>query len=477
MPELPEVETVRRTLERQIIDKTITKVEIYYDTMIENVSKEEFQTKLVHQTFRKMDRYGKYLFFILDDYTIVSHLRMEGKFFLKSIDTPLDKHEHIVFILDDEVSFRYHDTRKFGKMVLLPTTKKEEIMKYPSLSHLGKEANDAAFTKEELFQILSKKTTPIKTALLDQEVICGLGNIYADEVCFMANLNPKTPSNGLTMDDAAHILNASKIVLEKAIQAGGTTIRSYTSSLGITGLFQLELLIHSKEKEPCPTCQTPIMKIKVGGRGTYFCPNCQQLRKKIVVGITGSIATGKSIITAYLQQLGFKVIDADEIVKEGKKKNNAIYQALVNKFDRKILNGNFEIDNQKLATYIYESDENREEINQMIHPIVKKNIQEQIKYTQDTLIFVSVPLLFESHFEDLCDEIICVYADEEVEINRLMERNHITYEEAILKISKQQPQKEKCEKANYIIDNSSELCYTIEQVERILRKVKRKYGN
>lgn len=477
MPELPEVETVRRTLEGQIINKKITKIEIYYDKIIENVTKEEFQNKLVNQTFRKIDRYGKYLLFILDDYTIVSHLRMEGKFFLKNPNAPLEKHEHIVFILNDEISFRYHDTRKFGKMALLPTTIKEEIMDYQALSHLGKEANDETFTSNELFQILNKRNIPIKTALLDQEVICGLGNIYVDEVCFMSKLNPKTPSSLLTIDDATNILESSKMVLAKAIEAGGTTIRSYTSSLGVTGLFQLELLVHSKEKEPCPTCQTPIMKIKVGGRGTYFCPKCQQLKHKKVIGITGSIATGKSTVTHYLQELGFKVIDADEIVKEGKKKNQSIYNALVNRFDRKILTSNYEVDDQKLAQYIYENDENRQEINNIIHPIVKESFHKQIFEIQESLIFISVPLLFEAHFEDLCDEIICVYADEEIEIDRLMKRNNISYEEAILKISKQASQKEKCEKANYIIDNSSELCYTIEQVDKILRKVKNKYGN
>lgn len=477
MPELPEVETVRRTLERQILNKKITGVEIYYDKIIENVTKEEFQAKLLNQTIRKIDRYGKYLLFILDDYTIVSHLRMEGKFFLKTSRDLLEKHEHVIFMLDDEISFRYHDTRKFGKMALLSTTKKEQIMKYKSLSHLGKEANDETFTPDELFKIINKRNMPIKTALLDQEVICGLGNIYVDEVCFMSNLNPKTPSSLLTIEDASNILESSKKVLAKAIQAGGTTIRSYTSSLGVTGLFQLELFVHSKEKEPCPTCQTPIMKIKVGGRGTYFCPKCQQLKHKKVIGITGSIATGKSTVTTYLQELGYTVIDADEIVKEEKRKNNSIYNALVNQFDRKILTSNFEIDNQKLSQYIYESDGNRQNVNEIIHPIVKDVFRKLIFNTQESIIFISVPLLFEAHFEDLCDEIICVYADEDVEIERLMKRNNISYEEAILKISKQAPQKEKCEKANYIIDNSSKLCYTIEQVDKILRKVKNKYGN
>ncbi len=477
MPELPEVETVRRTLERQIIGKKITSVDVYYDKIIENVPPSEFISKLKNQTFRQIDCYGKYLIFILDQVSILSHLRMEGKFFIKEPNAKLEKHEHIVFTLDEKISFRYHDTRKFGKMALLETTNKEEIMQYPALIHLGKEANDESFTSMELYQVLSTKHMPIKTALLDQEVICGLGNIYADEVCFLSKISPKTACNMLSIEDAKNILDASKAVLAKAIQAGGTTIRSYTSSLGITGLFQLELLVHSRVAKPCPTCKTPIVKIKVGGRGTYFCPKCQPIKNKKVIGITGSIATGKSVVSNYLKELGYPVIDADEIVKEGKKKNHFLYKALLDNIASFDFLTNGEIDNQKLAKFIYEKDENRLLVNEVVHPLVKKEMERQIENTFEEIVFVSVPLLFEAHFEDLCDQIICVYAQEEVEIKRLMARNHLSYEEAALRISKQAPQKEKCERANFIIDNSKELCYTIEQVDKMLRKVKKTYGN
>ena len=388
MPELPEVETVRRTLERQILNKTITDVKVYYERMLENCTKEDFISTLKGKTIKKIDRYGKYLIFIFDDCSLISHLRMEGKFFIKSLDAPKEKHEHIVFTLDNNISFRYHDVRKFGKMYLIPkedtykvkplselgkefydditedylfdTIDKTQIMKYPALAKLGKEANDETFTEQELLNKLSKKNIFIKTALLDQEIICGLGNIYVDEVCFMSKLNPFTLTKEITIKDAESILESSRIVLAKAIQAGGTTIRSYTSSLGVTGLFQLELLVHSKENEPCPVCKTPIVKTKVGGRGTYYCPRCQTLPNKKVIGITGSIATGKTTVTTYLKEKGYLVLDADEIVKEEKKPNKLIYKALINKLDRKILNSNNEIDDKKLAQFIYESEHNRQ---------------------------------------------------------------------------------------------------------------------
>ena len=133
-------------------------------------------------------------------------------------------------------------------------------------------------TKSQVSQTLKKKI-PVKTLLLDQSIVAGIGNIYADEICFLSGLNPMTLGIDLTYDDCVKLSNNSKIVIQKAINAGGTTIRSYTSSLGVTGLFQLELLVHTKQNCPCPNCAEPIIKIRVGGRGTYLCPKCQQIRK------------------------------------------------------------------------------------------------------------------------------------------------------------------------------------------------------
>lgn len=470
MPELPEVETVRRTLETQILHKKITDVVIYYDKILENVDEATFKNSLINQTFRQIDRYGKYLLFILDDYTIISHLRMEGKFFLKGLNDELSKHEHLVFTLDNQISFRYHDTRKFGKMVLLNTTDKQTIMQYPALAKLGKEANDPTFTKEELYEKIHKKTMPIKGVLLDQEVICGLGNIYVDEVCFMSHLNPKTPANHLTIEDADHILQSSRMVLAKAIKAGGTTIRSYTSSLGVTGLFQLELLVHTKAQEPCPICGTIIQKEVVCGRGTYYCKKCQPF-EKVVIGITGSIATGKSTITEYLKTKGYMVLDADEIVCALKTKGSKVYQQLVKLLGLNILDNDGNIDNQVLANIVFTNDEMRKKINKIIHPAVYEECQKQINITKNKLIFISVPLLFEAGFDKLCDEVICVTTDEQTQLARLMKRNHLTIEDAKKRIASQMSQKEKCQKATFIIDNSQEICYTIEQVDKILERL------
>lgn len=316
---------------------------------------------------------------------------------------------------------------------------------------------------------MKRKQEPIKGALLNQEIICGLGNIYVDEVCFMSKLDPKMPSNKITLEDANNILESSKKVLAKAIEAGGTTIRSYTSSLGVTGLFQLELLVHSKEKQPCPVCGTIIKKEFVCGRGTYFCSHCQKRRGPKVIGITGSIATGKSTVTNYLKEQGYQVIDADEIVKEAKMKKTRIYKGLVKELGSKILNEKEEIDDKVLSKIIYNDDVVRQKINNIVHPLVYDICQKRINLSKDKLIFLSVPLLFEARFEKLCDEVWCVYANSEVQLDRLMKRNNIVKEEAEKMIQSQMPLEEKCQKSTFIIDNSDELCYTIEQIQKILK--------
>ena len=147
MPELPEVETVRQILLKQITGKTIQNIKIYYNGILENVAPNNFVNSLVGETICDIKRYGKYLFFILENFTVVSHLRMEGKFFIKHFNEEVSIHEHVVFVFTDGTTLRYHDTRKFGKMVLLQTTSLEQIMEYPSLKKLGLEANDPSLTK------------------------------------------------------------------------------------------------------------------------------------------------------------------------------------------------------------------------------------------------------------------------------------------------------------------------------------------
>lgn len=272
MPELPEVETVKETLKRQVLNKRIIDVKVNYTNIIEYPDIDIFKKNIKNQTIHDIQRRGKWLIFCLDDYCLLSHLRMEGKYFIREKNDNYNKHEHIGFIFDDNSELRYQDTRKFGRMHLI---KKDELYTKKPLNELGLEPWDKDLTNNYLKEKYKNKKLPIKTVILDQSIIVGIGNIYADEVLFLSRINPLKKSYLLSDKELNNIIDNTKIILEKAIDEGGTTIRSYTSSEGVHGRFQHSLLVHNHEGDKCPNCKSTIIKIKVGGRGTYYCPNCQ----------------------------------------------------------------------------------------------------------------------------------------------------------------------------------------------------------
>lgn len=278
MPELPEVETVKEALNQTVKGQTIKDIELRYEPMIKNMSADEFKEKLINQTIQEVSRRGKYLVFHFDDYQLLSHLRMEGKYFYVDSDFELNPHVHAIFTLENGKRLLYQDTRKFGtyhlydKAIDLETTAPFQV--------LGLEPFATEFTPSYVKEKIQNKKKPIKSLLLDQTVVCGLGNIYVDEVLYRARLHPLTSSSELTDKDIENVVKYTVEVLARAIELGGTTIRTFRSSHGVSGTFQNELLVHQRKGENCYECHTPIEKIKVGGRGTYFCPTCQKLTAK-----------------------------------------------------------------------------------------------------------------------------------------------------------------------------------------------------
>jgi len=267
MPELPEVETVKRTLELKILNLKIKKVDVYY----ENIMPDGKKINLEGEIITALERVGKFLIFKLTNYVIVSHMRMEGRFFLKDELEPKSKHEYVKITFSNGMSLRYVDTRKFGRLLIKNHL---NYLNTPPLSEVAKEPHQ--IDPNEFHELLSRRSRPIKPTLLDQKIISGLGNIYVDETLFIARVLPTRESKDITLDETRKILKAAADVLAKATKLGGTTIYTYESSEGVSGRFQNELLVHTKEGEPCPVCGTTIEKIKVGGRGTYVCFKCQK---------------------------------------------------------------------------------------------------------------------------------------------------------------------------------------------------------
>lgn len=274
MPELPEVETIKRTLTTLTENKTIEDVTILWPKIIQKPDDiEKFIHLIKGESICKMDRKGKFLLFYLDQYVLVSHLRMEGKYRVVEKSEAIDKHTHLIFHFTDGTDLRYNDVRKFGTMHLFPIG---EEMRQKPLNQLGPDPFEAGYTLDYVGEKLGKTTRFIKAALLDQSIIAGLGNIYVDEVLFLSKIHPARRANTLTVAEVEKIYHYTYEVLSKAVEQGGTTIRSYLDGLGEMGMFQQELFAYGQEEKPCQHCGDKIEKLKVAGRGTHICPTCQK---------------------------------------------------------------------------------------------------------------------------------------------------------------------------------------------------------
>ncbi|WP_153127468.1 DNA-formamidopyrimidine glycosylase [Peribacillus tepidiphilus] len=277
MPELPEVETVRKTLEALVKGKTIEHVEVFWPKMVKQPEEvQQFKDALVGQTIWEIGRRGKFLIFFLDDYSLVSHLRMEGKYGVFPKNTPIEKHTHVIFSFQDGMELRYKDVRKFGTMHLF--SKGEEQNALP-LVQLGPEPLSETFTTEYLKEKIKGTKRNIKSVLLDQTAVVGIGNIYVDEALFRSGIHPARLAYSLTDDEIERLVTEIKATLSEAVELGGSTIRSYLNSQGQIGMFQLRLFVYGRTGESCKRCGTPIEKLKVAGRGTHICPQCQPFMK------------------------------------------------------------------------------------------------------------------------------------------------------------------------------------------------------
>ncbi|UOY94272.1 DNA-formamidopyrimidine glycosylase [Ectobacillus sp. JY-23] len=272
MPELPEVETVKRTLETLITGKIIEEVIVTYPKLVKEPDDAEiFRGLLQGECIVGVGRRGKFLLIYTEQYAIVSHLRMEGKYRLHDAGDPVDKHTHVRFCFTDGSELRYNDVRKFGTFHLFP---KEEATLHLPLSGLGPEPPDV--TAAHLQMHLGKTNRKVKVVLLDQTVLVGLGNIYVDEVLYRSGIHPERPGSSLQETEIEKIREETVKTLNQAVEKGGSTIRTYINSQGQIGTFQQSLFVYGRKGEPCSVCGTPIVKTVVGGRGTHYCPICQK---------------------------------------------------------------------------------------------------------------------------------------------------------------------------------------------------------
>jgi formamidopyrimidine-DNA glycosylase len=274
MPELPEVETVVRTLQTLVSGKKIERISVTLPRIIRHPDDVEiFKSLLEGQTIQTIKRRAKFILFYLDQDVMISHLRMEGKYGVYQAGDPVEKHTHVIFHFTDGTELRYRDVRQFGTMDVLPLGKETSA---GPLAKLGVEPLDESFTWQVLQDLLKNRTTKIKPLLLNQECIVGLGNIYVDESLFLAGIHPEKPAGALTAKQVKRLHESIVATLKEAVQQGGSSIKSYVNGQGEMGMFQQSLKVYGRKEEACDTCGSEIIRFVVGGRGTHICPKCQK---------------------------------------------------------------------------------------------------------------------------------------------------------------------------------------------------------
>ncbi len=284
MPELPEVETTKTSLE-PLLGLRLVNVTVYQPSLRWAVPDDLSQ--LIGLTLNHLSRRSKYIIADFEGKQMLWHLGMSGSFRLCESNTKLRKHDHVVFDFGD-IHLRYHDPRRFGCLLWLDQTHQEKL-----LDSLGPEPLSDNFSANYLFEKLKNKQVAIKVALMDNHVVVGVGNIYATECLFNTGIHPAQRANSLSQAQVTALVAEIKKVLAHAIQLGGSTLRDYSNASGENGYFQQTLLAYGRVGEMCVNCETPIENIKLGQRASAFCPQCQPF-KKVKIKTTATTSTKKA---------------------------------------------------------------------------------------------------------------------------------------------------------------------------------------
>jgi formamidopyrimidine-DNA glycosylase len=278
VPELPEVETVRRGLEEVIVGRRIVEVKVLGRRTVRRQSPSELTSRLVGRTFTAAGRLGKFLLLALDDGDVlVVHLRMTGQLLhVRGAERPrLATHTHVLVELDDGSELRFVDPRTFGEWFVSSQIDDRGVP--AELSHLGRDAVSEGLPTAYLASALAGRRAPLKSLLTDQRIIAGIGSIYADETCFRAKLRPDRLGGSLSAAEVSSLARAARAVLREAVAARGSSLRdqTYRDLVGELGSYQNRHAVYDREGEPCPRCGRPVVRLKIGARSAYCCEGCQ----------------------------------------------------------------------------------------------------------------------------------------------------------------------------------------------------------
>jgi len=270
MPELPEVETTRRGIAPHVTGRRVARVDVY-DRRLRWPVPDDLDTRLRGATIDRVERRSKYLLFHAGEGALLVHLGMTGTLRVWREPPPRRLHDHVDITLDDGTLLRYHDPRRFGAMLWIASSRTG----HPLLDSLGPEPFEPAFDADYLWRTTRNRRAAIKVVLMDNRVVTGVGNIYANEALFAAAIRPSTPANRLSKARLARLVDAVRDILGSAIAKGGSTLRDYVASDGAAGSFQLEYFVYGRAGAQCRVCGQRVKQSRIGQRSAFYCPHCQ----------------------------------------------------------------------------------------------------------------------------------------------------------------------------------------------------------
>jgi len=270
MPELPEVETTRRSLQPHVVGARIAAVTVR-ERRLRRPLDDDFERRLFGRQITALERRGKYLLFRLEDGdTLLVHLGMSGSLELMKAGTPLAVHDHVVLIFDRDLQMVFNDPRRFGLMRL------GHADDFAELRNVGRDSLSSAPSVDEWRGLTRGRKLAIKNLLMDQRVLGGVGNIYASEMLFLAGVRPGRRAATLTRAELTRLADAMRAVLERAVELGGSSISDYRDANGNAGYFQIHHAVYDRDGQPCAKCTTPIKRVVQSGRSSFYCPKCQR---------------------------------------------------------------------------------------------------------------------------------------------------------------------------------------------------------
>jgi len=270
MPELPEVETTCRGIRPHLLGRRITAVEVR-ESRLRRPVPGALET-LAGRTILSVERRAKYVLIACDGGTIIIHLGMSGSLRIGAVEFPMRKHDHVIFTFDSGQQMRFHDPRRFG----LVDFTADAVETHPLFAQLGPEPFEEAFSTDHLVKACHGRGTAIKSVLMNNHVVVGVGNIYANEALYIARIHPARAAGRISRVRLERLVDAIRQRLREAIESGGTTLRDFVREDGEPGYFKQQLLVYEREGQACRRCDAVVRRMTLGGRSTYFCPACQR---------------------------------------------------------------------------------------------------------------------------------------------------------------------------------------------------------